>query len=308
MFYFILIPVLLILLVIGGFFVWFYLSFVHLKIKQLAPGVYAAFGGGGNSLIVKHGAEVLLVDTKFQPVSRWLRSWVSRKLSAPVTSIVNTHYHYDHTQGNDLYPEAKILAHVNVPDLMMQRDGAWWSKHQRGVPVPPNLVTGNHSILMGYEHVDLTHPGVAHTHGDLWLHLPKENIIVTGDLFFHTYYPFFDLGDGGADILKLAKSVRVLVDQSPDAVFLPGHGPLANAEDLSNFADYLEFLYSAVARAYHEGLSEKQMVRQIDLSRWNFKILPSFHDGKLLWATKRNNIRWVYQLLKTSPSQVDVAG
>jgi len=79
-------------------------------------------------------------------------------------------------------------------------------------------------------------------------------------------------------------------------VFVPGHGDLASAADVSRFADYLQTLVDGVAQARTNGLSEDQAAGAIDLSRWNLSMLPSVHVGKLCWATASHNVRWVYRL------------
>jgi glyoxylase-like metal-dependent hydrolase (beta-lactamase superfamily II) len=67
----------------------------------------------------------MLLDTKFPPGSDWLQKRISKEIGAPVTIVVNTHYHYDHTQGNTNYPTAKIYAYKSVPELMRTYDGEW---------------------------------------------------------------------------------------------------------------------------------------------------------------------------------------
>ncbi len=295
--------VLLLIALIGGTLAgWFYLSYVQQKAVEIAPDIHAVLGGGGNSLVVQSDKEVLVVDTKFPPGSQSLRNWISHNIHAPVTKIVNTHYHYDHTQGNILYPDAEIIAQHNVPVLMKNRDGSWWSEHQEGIPAIANLVDTTDTLKLGKQEIVLTYPGAAHTHGDLWVYLPQQNIVATGDLLFHTYYPFFDKGQGGVAIPEMIAAIRNIAAKYPNAKFMPGHGPLANASDLRRYADYLEFLYQSVERAYNSGLSADQAVKQIDLSQWHLSILPSFHNGNLEWATAANNIRSVYQILKSSAS------
>jgi glyoxylase-like metal-dependent hydrolase (beta-lactamase superfamily II) len=281
---------------------WFYVFYVRQKAVELAPGVYAVLGGGGNSLVVRGEEEVLLVDPKFPPNSRWLRDWISQNVGLPVKKVVNTHYHYDHTEGNVLYPEARIFAHENVPDLMLSRDNEfnsseWWESHRDSVPTE-TVDGGDHRITVGEQEVVLVHPGRAHTSGDLIVHLPEHNIVATGDLVFNHHYPFLDRSEGGVSIPELIKAIRNLADRYPGAIFLPGHGPLARADDLRRHADYLEFLHESVRRALDEDLSEDEAAREIDLSEWRLSILPSFHGGKLTWATARKNVRWVHQILK----------
>lgn len=289
---------LIIALFAGGIFGgWFYTSYVHQTAISLAPGVDAVLDGGGNSLVIQGDQGALLVDTKFFPGSKTLKKWIDNHVDVPVTQIVDTHFHYDHTQGNILYPDAQIIAHQNVPKLMQLRDSSWWSENPTGIPTKDNLISQKKTLTVGKHKVVLTHPGVAHTEGDLVVYLPQENIVATGDLLFHTYYPFFDLGQGGVSIPDMIKAIRKLAQEYPDANFMPGHGSMAQAEDLTHYADYLDFLYQSVQDAYKKGLSEEETVKQIDLSSWNLSILPSFHEGKLLWATANNNIRWVYQML-----------
>ena len=285
---------------------WFYDSYLRQRVVELVPGVYAVFGGGGNSLVVRGAEEVLLVDPKFSPASRWLHDWISHNIGLPVKTIVNTHYHYDHTEGNVLYPEARVFAHEDVPYLMLTRDNEfnstrWWEKNRRGVPTE-RLEGEDHHISVGDQEVVLVHPGRAHTSGDLVLHLPEHNIVATGDLVFNGHYPFLDRGEGGASFPELIEAIRNLADKYPEAVFLPGHGSLAHAEDLRRHADYLEFLYESVNRLYGTGLSEEEAVRRVNLSGWNLSILPTFHGGKLTWATAKKNVRWVYQILNDQRS------
>lgn len=287
---------LLLLLIAGSFGGWFYVSFLRPNHIELAPGVYAVTAGGGNSLVVKDGNEVLVVDTKFPPASDWLKKWIAENIDAPVTAVVDTHYHYDHTQGNTNYPNAKIYAYKTVPDLMKKRDGEWWAEHPGGVPNNP--VDERATLKIGAQDIVLTYSGNAHTHGDLWVYLRRgdKEIVATGDLVFNTYYPFMDLGEGGIDIPGLIGAARFIAGKYPNATFLPGHGPVATAADLMRYADYLQFLDDSVAEARQQGLSEDQAAAKIDLSKWNLSQLPSYHGGTLSWATAEMNIRWVYRI------------
>ena len=295
--------ILLLAALLGG--VWFYRTYVRLSDAEIAPGIHALFGGGGNSLVVKSGNDLLLVDTKFPPGSGALHRWVTRNEGTP-TTIVNTHYHYDHTSGNPDYPGVALFAQRQVPDLMRKRDPDLWKGNESAIPT--NLVDDVRTLKVGAVEVTLTYPGPAHTHGDLWIDVRQNNqeIIATGDLLFHGYYPFMDLGEGGVDIQGLIQTVRRLAREHPGAVFVPGHGNVASATDLARYADYLQALSDAVAQARTNGLTEDQAARAIDLSRWNLSVLPSFHDAKLCWATAANNIRWVYRIQAKTANANDV--
>lgn len=294
-----LMTVLLLLLILAGAVAAnrFYVSYLRISSVELAPGIRAVLNGGCNSLVVENGGEVLVVDPKFPPGSSWFRELISKDSASKITKIVNTHYHFDHTEGNIEFPGASIFAYKTASELMMLRDGSWWSKHQAGLPQPENSIETTRTLEVGDQQVVLTHPGNAHTHTDLVVYLSKEGkeIVATGDIVFHGYYPFFDLSEGGADLSGLVRTIRDLANQHPNAVFVPGHGSLATAVDLVHLADYLEYLYDAVARVRAQGLTEDEAVNRIDVRNWDLSILPIFHYGQY-WSTASSNIRSVYRL------------
>ncbi|HVE82798.1 MAG TPA: MBL fold metallo-hydrolase, partial [Myxococcales bacterium] len=245
---------------------------------------------------VEGETEALVVDTKFPPGSGDLRHWVSGHVKVPVTRVVNTHYHYDHTLGNDLYPGATVLAHVEVPSLLREREPDQVREHPSGVPAV--LVNDPLRLEVGGRELLLFHPGAgaAHTRGDLVVYLPREKVLAVGDLLFNGYYPFFDLGHGGADVPGLIRAARELAAKYPDATVVPGHGPIARAPDLLRYADYLEALWTQVQACRSRGCTEDQAAASIDLSRWGLSLLPSFHGRKLEWATAERNVRNAFHL------------
>lgn len=275
---------------------WFYRSFIKRRVEALARGVWVVSGGGGNTLVLARGDEIVVVDTKFGPGSASLVRWIDSEVGGPVTTIVNTHFHYDHTQGNTLFPEAEIWAHERVPDLMWSRDGHWWRGREPGVPHQLVADAGRVLSVAGTD-VELHHPGPAHTHGDLFVHLPAEAIVATGDLLFHTYYPFFDVGDGGAVLWPLIATVRRLAGEYPQATFVPGHGPPARPADLHRYADYLERLAGVAERVSKGGMSRVEGVRAVRAASPDLSVLPSFHNNRLSWATPVSDLTWCGHLV-----------
>lgn len=301
--------VLLLVVIAGGAFGgWMYVSFSRQTHLTLAPNVFASLGGGGNSLVVSDGKDALLVDSKFWPGSASLHHWIVTDLKLHVTTVVNTHHHYDHTRGNELYPDARFVGYQTAPALLKERpkDAEWVKAHPFAVPT---VLVGEAmadaasamTLTVGGTEVKLFHPGTAHTHDDLCVYLPKQNIVMTGDLLFFGYYPFIDTSPtGGASLKGMVAALRKLAADFPEATFIPGHGPLARAGDLRAYADYLEDLDTQVRRAFDAGKSEDETARIVDLSRWDRKILPSFPDDRIVpeWATADRNIRSAYRLLR----------
>ncbi|MCK1291286.1 MBL fold metallo-hydrolase [Bradyrhizobium sp. 30] len=278
----------------------FYDLYVRLAYQRLAPGVHAALNGGGNTLLVEDGNDVLMVDTKFPPASQAVMRWLRKNSLLPVTKVVNTHYHYDHAHGNVLFPAAERFAFERVPEFMTARDGEWWRRHMAVLPdhlVPAAGVT----IPVGGQYVELTHLGPGHTQGDLIVRVPKFNVIATGDLIFNGYYMFFDESNEGVDLSGNVAKLRWLAEQWPDAIFMPGHGQVARAGDLLRAADYIEDLLTQARAVRAAGSTERDAPRDIDLRRWNLLILPSFHDGRLAWATAASNAKAAWRLAGQPP-------
>jgi glyoxylase-like metal-dependent hydrolase (beta-lactamase superfamily II) len=275
-----------------------YEKYVRITSTELVPGIHVFFGGVGNSLLVQDGGQSLLVDTKCPPGSTMLHRWIEQHGAGPVIEVVNTHYHFDHTQGNSLYHNADKIAYRQVPVLMRKYDDDWWGSHADGIPT--DLIDGERVLYVGSVEVMLEHPPPAHTSGDLWVYLPKQKIIATGDLVFNGYYPFLDQPEGGTSIPGMITAVRALAHDHPDAVFLPGHGPLASAGDLLRYANFLEALQIGAAAAHASGWTEDEAARRNDLARWHLSVLPSYHHKKLTWSTSSNDARWAYVLTSSA--------
>ncbi|MGI9079550.1 MAG: MBL fold metallo-hydrolase [Acidimicrobiales bacterium] len=270
---------------------------LRLRPVRLADDVWAVLGGGGNSLVLKAGDRALVIDPKMPPFASLLRRWVEREVGVPVTTIIDTHHHFDHTFGNPRFPEAEIFAHANVPDLMRRRDRSFWQAHPQAVPVAPHLIDDTASFEFGEASVTVQPVPRAHTNGDVWVHLAKggRDFVATGDIGCLGHYPFFDQGEGGADLVGLTRAARDIADAFPDATFVPGHGNVCTNADLRRNADYVEFLQRSVEGSANDGLDENASVRNIDVSSWRLGALPVFRYGESL-VTARINVRRAYRL------------
>jgi glyoxylase-like metal-dependent hydrolase (beta-lactamase superfamily II) len=308
---------LLLLLVLGvlGACAWMYLAFGRPIHIALAPDVEAVLGGGGNSVLVGNAGDAILIDTKFGLGATAMQHWIANERQVLVTRVINTHYHYDHTRGNTLYPGAHIVAYKDVPQFMCAQpvDATWCTSHPTALPTvlvqESNRDLGSAMTLhVGSLELKVFHLPIAHTHGDVCVVLPKLDIVVLGDIAFIDYYPFIDTSPTrGASLSGTVSILRSLADEFPNATFVPGHGPLVRARALRGYADYLEDLNAQVYQAYHSGMSEAEAARVVDLRRWHRKILPSFPEGRILpeWATADRNIRDAYRLIRDSGNGPD---
>lgn len=266
---------------------------------ELRPGVHAAadLSLGGNVMVVTSGEAALLVDTKFPAYGAALAREASA-FGAPISMVVNTHHHGDHTGGNGPLADLPILAHTNAgPRIRGQletyvraaqggprqvdrsRDAAdavmaeaqlaaeastGWSGDDIA---PDRLVTGQaDEIEIGKTRVVLHHFGPGHTDNDLILHLPDANVLHTGDVCFNGLHPFFD-PNGGVDCRGWAKVVSKVIELCDgDTVVVPGHGELTDREGLRAQQLYLEAIWDRVAAEVRAGKTRDEIVTM----RWDF--------------------------------------
>jgi cyclase len=248
-------------------------------------------------VILKGDDEALVIDPKMPPFALLLRWWVKLRVGVPVTKVIDTHHHFDHTFGNPQFPHATFVADARVPDLMRRRDAGFWRSHPRSVPKLPDLVAGDTSFEFGGASVRIHPLPRAHTDGDVWIELSKDgkDYAVTGDIGCFGHYPFFDSGEGGADLAGWVNATHEIAAASPGATVIPGHGAVGTAADLQRLGVYIEFLERSVRGSAADGLDEAATVRNVDLSSWRLGALPVFHYGETL-LTAHTNVRRAWQL------------
>jgi glyoxylase-like metal-dependent hydrolase (beta-lactamase superfamily II) len=270
-----------------------------LRMQPIALGddLWAVLGGGGNSLVLKAENQALVIDPKMPPFALLLRWWVKLKVRVPVTKVIDTHHHFDHTFGNPQFAGATFVADARVPDLMRRRDGGFWRSHPRSVPAAPDLVANDTSLEFGAASIRIHPVPQAHTDGDVWIEVSKDgrDYVITGDIGCFGHYPFFDRGEGGADLAGWARAAHEIAAASQGATVVPGHGSVGTAADLQRLAIYIEFLERSVKGSAADGLDEAGTVRNVDLSSWRLGALPVFHYGETL-LTARTNVRRAWQL------------
>jgi glyoxylase-like metal-dependent hydrolase (beta-lactamase superfamily II) len=263
----------------------------------LDDDLWVVLGGGGNSLVVKADDQALVIDPKMPPFALLLRWWVKLRVRVPVTKVIDTHHHFDHTFGNPRFPDATFVADARVPELMQRRDGAFWRSHPESMPAAPDLVSADTTLDFGAASITIHPVAQAHTAGDVWIRLTKDgrDYVVTGDIGCFGHYPFFDRGTGGADLAGWARAAHQIAAAAPEATVVPGHGPVGTADDLRRLAVYIDFLQRSVEGSAADGLDEAATVRNVDVSSWRLAALPVFHYGETL-LTARTNVRRAFQL------------
>src|SRR5438128_2265128 len=216
---------------------------VPMETQKLADNV-TMFDGPGGAVTVLNGPDgKFVVDTFVAPAWPRLKEPLDGLGSAPVKYVIDTHWHFDHTDNNARLHAAgaAVLAHENtkkrmsephdLPVLYRGADGALASLHFDPSPaeaLPQQSFATSYRLQANGEALALQHVAPAHTDSDIYVHFQKANVISMGDLFFNDMYPYIDAGTGGTINGMIAAADRILSLADNSTKIVAGHGPLGN--------------------------------------------------------------------------------
>ena len=205
---------------------------------KVSGNVYMLQGRGGNIGAIVGPEGILIVDDDYKAVSQKLAAALKELGSEKPRFVLNTHWHGDHTEGNEFFgKDSTIIAHMNVRRRMMDPPTIFGQKTAPYSPVALPIVTYTESlsIHINGDEVRLVHYPNGHTDGDTIVFFDKANVVHFGDTFFFNRFPFVDIDSGGS-VQGLINNIASLIQKVPaDAKLIPGHGPLATHTDLKNY-------------------------------------------------------------------------
>jgi len=232
---------------------------VQIQVVPIAANISMLVGNGGNIGLCTGPDGTFMIDDQFAPLSEKIKAAVATVTDQPVKFLVNTHYHFDHTGGNENFGKsaAIIIAHENVRTRLV----AGQDMKDFGSKVPPAskealpviTFTEDMALHLNDEDIVVTHVHNAHTDGDAMIWFKKANVLHMGDCFFNGLYPYFDIHAGGslAGVIKNAEKVLTQIDDNTKII--PGHGPVASRKDLQAFHDVLKDVYDQVDKMVSKG-------------------------------------------------------
>ncbi len=240
---------------------------VKIKTTKLTEHTYMLEGAGGNIGVSVGDDGVFVIDDQFAPLSEKILTAIKTLSDKPLKFLVNTHYHGDHSGGNQNMTNAgaTIIAHDNVKKRLeaKQRDGSL--KPKEALPI----ITFNDklNITINGESVAVFHVSNAHTDGDALLYFTESNVLHTGDTYFNGRYPYIDLNSGGSvkGYIEAVKKGLMLIDE--DTKIIPGHGKLSNKEAYKDFLKMLETLRTNIQKAIDEGKTEDDVKADKSLTK-----------------------------------------
>jgi cyclase len=238
---------------------------IPIQVSSLGAGLSLISGPGGNIAALVGPDGIIMVDS-FVPARGAELAPIVRKLGAGSITLINTHWHFDHTGGNVALAGvgAKIVAHETVRTRLGSEQ--YMADFELKVPPSPAaalpvVTIGNEAtIYLHGEEIHLQHVAPAHTDGDVFIHYRKANVLQTGDLFSNGFFPNIDSSSGGWIGGMIAAADRILKLAGPNTKIIPGHGPLAAKEDLAAFRKMLLTLHDRLSPMLDAGKTTREAI------------------------------------------------
>jgi len=237
---------------------------VEIRSEHAGGNVHALFGRGGNIGVLTTPEGVILIDDQFAPLTERIVAAVREIDDGPIRFVLNTHYHGDHTGGNENLGKAgaTVVAHDNVRRRLVEG----------GDMAPEGLPVLTFSEALSFhlgEEARAHHVHNAHTDGDSFIHFTESNVIHTGDLVFNRRYPYIDV-DAGGNLLGIIEAARRIIEiADAETTIIPGHGPLADRDDIALYLTVLETARDRVSALMEEGGSLEEIVAARPMSEYD---------------------------------------
>jgi len=225
------------------------------KVVEVLPGIFTLVHGSGidsNSTFIITREGVIVIDTRVNPAeARTLMDEIRKRTDLPIVYTINTHFHGDHTFGNQVFRGSPIIAHKNVYETLVGLRGKEHLEKFKTFGLsgmdevqltPPNLIyEGNLEIFLGGIHLQLNHRGRGHTDGDTYIVLSELRAVITGDLVFNGKIPY--LGD--AFVEDWINTLDAMTGLHVETV-IPGHGDVGDKPLIMGMRSYLVHLRDQV--------------------------------------------------------------
>lgn len=249
----------------------------EIQTEKVGDGLYVLFGVGGNIAVSIGGDGVLIVDDQIPEMMPKIRTAIGDVGGNGVDFVINTHWHFDHAEGNlalgpagtHIIAQARARANMakgGIINLVITKYGQQ--------PYPSGAlpaITFDDGMQMHYngERIDLLHFGPAHTTSDTAVFFRGHNAVHMGDVFNNTGYPFID-ADSGGEIDGMISFCQAALDQlEPNSVVIPGHGPITDAAALKAYIEMLSTVRDRVSKMIDEGKSLEEISASDPTSGYN---------------------------------------
>jgi len=275
-------------------------SKVEIKTTDLGDNIYMLEGQGGNITVAVGKDGIIMVDGQYAPLHDKIKAAIEAISKKPIKYLINTHFHGDHTGGNELFARdgAAIVSQVNVKNRLAAgtSNGLTGAKTPPAPPaaLPSDTYSNFSKIRLEGRVADLKHIANAHTDGDTYVWFKTANVLSTGDTFTNGRYPNIDFANGGNIRGMIAATDAYLKLVNARTRIVPGHGPLADKAALMEYRTMLISAHDRMAKLVKEGKSEDEVVAAKPFTDFDAKWAPTELASK-------NFVRVVYHSLADKP-------
>ncbi|MBO0331420.1 MBL fold metallo-hydrolase [[Muricauda] lutisoli] len=239
---------------------------VNITIDTLTQNTFMLTGRGGNIGIYVGQDKVFMIDDQFAPLSKKIKETIETLTDKPITYLVNTHMHGDHTGGNVNFntDNTILVAQDNVRKRLKVNGQEKMSANELNQKdfeksLPEITFSEDLTFHDGKETVMLFHVHNAHTDGDTMIYFVNENVLHMGDTYFSGRYPYIDLNSGGSinGYIEAHKKALMVIDS--DTKIIPGHGEPSNKSELENYITVLEDVKQTIQKEITAGKSLEEV-------------------------------------------------
>ena len=275
-------------------------SKVQIKVTKVSGNIYMLEGEGGNIAASVGEDGIVIVDDQFAPLAEKIQAALKNLgiTDKPVRFVINTHYHGDHTGGNEPFANtgSTVIAQDNVRKrLETGGTGGNGSSMKMDYKAAPKaalpVITFEHDVTvhLNGEDIRALHFPAGHTDGDAVIFFPKNNVVHMGDDFVRYGFPFIDVASGGSVQGMIDAMEKASVQLPADVKVIPGHGALSNLDDVREFVKMLKETSAAVQKALNEHKTLEQMKQEKILEPWK-KWSGGFIDSDKFIETLYNSL------------------
>ena len=250
----------------------------EIETTKLRSGIHVLMGSGGNVAAFAGKDGKVLVDAGITATRAGIEKALANIGPQPITHLINTHWHFDHTDGNEWLNSdgAEILAHPNtlkhLAEATRVEDWNFDFPPSPKAALPTKLMANEQETVKFNDHtMSLKYYGPAHTDSDISVFFEEANVIHVGDTFWNGVYPFIDNSTGGSidGQINAAEADIKMIDN--DTIVVPGHGPIGNRQDLIGWRDMLVGSRENVAKLKKEGRSVDETIAANPTKQWDEK-------------------------------------
>jgi cyclase len=237
-----------------------------IQTQPLGENLTMLSGPGGNVVVLNGPDGKIVVDTFLLPAWPKLKETLDGLGNAPLKTVIDTHWHFDHTDNNAHLRAAgaTVLAHENTKTRMAEtHDSALMGMHFPASPedaLPQQTFSSSRKLEANGQSLLLQYFQPAHTDTDIYIHFQNANVIHMGDTFFNGVYPVIDFSTGGKVEGMLVAAGKILALADNNTKIVPGHGPLGNKADLTKCRDMLVVARDRVQKLKNAGKSAEETV------------------------------------------------